>query len=70
MSSEERADLEFTRLSTAHLNDAMKIEAEAYPDPWTRTMFLQEIEGLPFLFLRGLRWPRTGRLRWILAGPG
>ncbi len=50
MSSEERADLEFTRLSTAHLNDAMKIEAEAYPDPWTRTMFLQEIEGLHSYF--------------------
>lgn len=43
MSISERAAVRFARLSHDHLDLIETVEHEAYPDPWTRGMFVQEI---------------------------
>lgn len=43
MSISERAAVRFTRLEHGHLDALQAMELEAYPDPWTRGMFIQEI---------------------------
>ncbi len=37
--------LRFERLAAHHLDDVLVIESEAYPEPWTRGMFQQEIDS-------------------------
>jgi len=39
--------LRFVPLAVPHLDDVLLIEQEAYPEPWTRGMFLQDVES-PF----------------------
>lgn len=43
MSISERTRLTYTPLSEAHIDDIMRIEIEAYPEPWTVGMFREEI---------------------------
>jgi ribosomal-protein-alanine N-acetyltransferase len=43
MSISERAAVRFVRLAHEHLDALQHVEHEAYPDPWTRGMFVQEI---------------------------
>jgi len=43
MSPIDAAALEFEPLREEHLDAVMAIEQEAYPEPWTRGMFLQDI---------------------------
>ncbi len=42
----QQADtLHFEPLAEAHLDEVMRIEVEAYPEPWTRGMFRDEIRS-------------------------
>lgn len=43
MSIVEHTALEFERLREDHLDRILDIEVEAYPEPWSRGMFLDEI---------------------------
>jgi ribosomal-protein-alanine N-acetyltransferase len=43
MTAFEHPPLRFVPIAEAHLDQVMAIEQEAYPEPWTRTMFSQEI---------------------------
>lgn len=46
------AILRFVRIETAHIEALFEIEQEAYPEPWTRNMFRQEIESpLSFFYV-------------------
>jgi len=45
MSQPEVDALRFVPIDRTHLDAVMAIEAEAYPEPWTRGMFLQEVES-------------------------
>lgn len=39
------ASLTFSKLEEAYLDEVMTIEVEAYPEPWSRGMFLQDINN-------------------------
>jgi ribosomal-protein-alanine N-acetyltransferase len=45
MSVTEPAVLQFSRIQEEHLDDILEIEVEAYPEPWSRGMFLDEINN-------------------------
>jgi [ribosomal protein S18]-alanine N-acetyltransferase len=39
------ASLTFSKLQEAYLDEVMSIELEAYPEPWSRGMFVQDINN-------------------------
>lgn len=43
--------LQFEDLHHRHLDEVLRIETEVYPEPWTRTMFLDEIRSDRSYFL-------------------
>jgi ribosomal-protein-alanine N-acetyltransferase len=45
MSTSEATRVEFVRLAETYLDEIMEIEVEAYPEPWSRNMFRDEIRG-------------------------
>lgn len=45
MTSIEALDIAFVPLAEHHLDEVMAIEVEAYPEPWTRAMFRDEIRS-------------------------
>lgn len=45
MKQEVTSDLRFEKLTKGIIDDLMCIELEAYPDPWTRGMFVEESKG-------------------------
>ncbi|MFO7973080.1 MAG: ribosomal protein S18-alanine N-acetyltransferase [Candidatus Hydrogenedentota bacterium] len=45
MSTSKATRLEFVPLAETHLDEIMEIEVEAYPEPWSRNMFRDEIRG-------------------------
>lgn len=47
LSEQPPAVLRFVPLALCHLDEVLIIEQEAYPEPWTRGMFLQDVES-PF----------------------
>ncbi len=45
MSTPHTAQVEFLPLAEAYLDEIMDTELEAYPEPWSRSMFLEEIRN-------------------------
>jgi len=45
MNLQADAPLRFGRLDASHLDAVLAIEVEAYPEPWTRAMFREEIRS-------------------------
>lgn len=45
MSMAQPAPLQFVKLREAYLDEILQIEVEVYPEPWTRSMFLDEIRN-------------------------
>jgi ribosomal-protein-alanine N-acetyltransferase len=51
MSVSELTQIRFDHLEESHLDGILEIEAEAYPEPWTRGMFRDEIHNHRSMFL-------------------
>ncbi len=45
MSTSNTTHVEFVPLANEHLDEIMAIEVEAYPEPWSRNMFHEEIHN-------------------------
>ncbi|HQM33732.1 MAG TPA: ribosomal protein S18-alanine N-acetyltransferase [Candidatus Hydrogenedentes bacterium] len=45
MTSSNATHVEFVTLAEAYLDEMMEIELEAYPEPWSRGMFREEIRN-------------------------
>lgn len=44
MSKRDTIKMEMVKLSNDHIDEIMQIEVEAYPDAWSRNMFVQELK--------------------------